>query len=191
MVLRSVYFMVKFWIFIPELWDFIHQIVHDFKVIFRMSRRKLRTPWPIHFKLRIVIGIDSFMVCILFWWNFNFFHSKVMGLYSSNCGRFFVCRAVNWEPLGQFTSNFAQLLELIVLRSVYFLVKLRFVHSRVMGKNVFTNIVWMLTTGVSCALGAAVYLLTDDNIIFRLLVICTVGVQCNWILFNSVCEFHA
>jgi hypothetical protein len=28
-----------------------------------------------------------------------------------------------------------------------------------MGKKVFTNIVWMLTTGVSCALGAAVYLL--------------------------------
>jgi hypothetical protein len=31
-----------------------------------MSRYKLRTPWPIHFKLRIVIGIDSFMVYILF-----------------------------------------------------------------------------------------------------------------------------
>jgi hypothetical protein len=31
-------------------------------------------------------------------------------------------------------------------------------HSRVMGKKVFTNIVWMLTMGVSCALGAAVYL---------------------------------
>jgi hypothetical protein len=31
-----------------------------------MSRCKLRTPWPIHFKLRIVIGIDSLMVCILF-----------------------------------------------------------------------------------------------------------------------------
>jgi hypothetical protein len=29
MVLRSVYFMVKFRIFIPELWDFIHQIVGD------------------------------------------------------------------------------------------------------------------------------------------------------------------
>jgi hypothetical protein len=29
-----------------------------------MSRCKLRTPWPIHFKLRIVIGIDSLMVCI-------------------------------------------------------------------------------------------------------------------------------
>jgi hypothetical protein len=27
MVLRSVYFMVKFRFFIPELWDFIHQIV--------------------------------------------------------------------------------------------------------------------------------------------------------------------
>ena len=58
---------MKFQFFIPELWDFIHQIVGDFS-----------------------------------------------------------CRAVNWEPLGQFTSNFAQLLELIVLRSVYFLVKFRF-----------------------------------------------------------------
>jgi hypothetical protein len=51
---------------------------------------------------------------------------RVMELYSSNCRRFFVCRTVNWEPLGQFTSNFAQLLELIVLRSVYFLVKFWF-----------------------------------------------------------------
>jgi hypothetical protein len=90
-----------------------------------MSRCKLRTPWPIHFKLRIVIGIDSLMVCILFG-EISIFHSRVMGLYSSNCKWFFVCRAVNWEPLGQFTSNFAQLLELIVLRSVYFLVKFRF-----------------------------------------------------------------
>jgi hypothetical protein len=42
------------------------------------------------------------------------FHSRVMGLYSSNCRRFFICRTVNWEPLGQFTSNFVLLLELIV-----------------------------------------------------------------------------
>jgi hypothetical protein len=59
-------FMVKFRIFIPELWDFIHQIVRDFKAIFCMSRCKLRTPLPIHFKLCIAIGIDSLMVCILF-----------------------------------------------------------------------------------------------------------------------------
>jgi hypothetical protein len=71
------------------------------------------------------IGIDGLTVCILYGEISNF-HSRVMGLYSSNCRRFFVCRAVNWEPLGQFTSNFAQLLELIVLRSVYFLVKFRF-----------------------------------------------------------------
>jgi hypothetical protein len=34
-----------------------------------------------------------------------------------------------------------------------------------MGKKVFTNIVWMLTTGISCALGAAVYYLicNDDD----------------------------
>jgi hypothetical protein len=87
-------------------WTFIHQIVRDFKAIFSMSRCKLRTPLPIHFKLRIVIGIDSLMICILFG-EISTFHSRVMGLYSSNCRRFFVCRAVNWEPLGQFTSNFA------------------------------------------------------------------------------------
>jgi hypothetical protein len=31
-----------------------------------MSRCKLRTSWPIHFKLRTVIGIDSLTVCIFF-----------------------------------------------------------------------------------------------------------------------------
>ena len=94
MVLWSVYFMVKFRIFIPELWDFIHQIVRDFKAIFRMSCCKLRTPLPIHFKLRIVIGIDSLIVCILFG-EISIFHSRVIGLYSSNCRRFFVCCTVN------------------------------------------------------------------------------------------------
>jgi hypothetical protein len=68
---------------------------------------------------------DHKTICILFG-EISFFHSRVMGLYSSNCRRFVVCRAVNWELLGQFTSNFAHLLELIVLRSVYFLVKFRF-----------------------------------------------------------------
>ena len=120
-VLRSVYSLVKFRFFMPELWDFIHQNVG----VFHMSRCKLRTPWPIHFKLRTVIGIDSLTVCVLYG-EISKFHSRVMRLYSSNCRRFFVCRAVNWEPLGQFTSNFAQLLELIVLRSVYSLVKFRF-----------------------------------------------------------------
>jgi hypothetical protein len=86
---------------------------------------KLRTPWLIHFKLRIVTGIDSLTVCIFFD-EISIFHSRVMGLYSSNCRRIFVCRAVNWEPLGQFTSNFAQLLELIVWRSLYVLGKFRF-----------------------------------------------------------------
>ena len=90
-----------------------------------MSHCELRTPWPIHFKLRTVIGIDSLTVCILFG-EISIFHSRVMGLYLSNCRRFFVCHTVNWEPLGQFTSNFAYLLELIVLRSVFFLVKFRF-----------------------------------------------------------------
>jgi hypothetical protein len=80
---------------------------------FHMSRSNLRTPWPIHFKFHRVIGIDGLTVCILYGEISNF-HSRVMGLYSSNCRRFFVCRAVNWEPLRQFTSNFALLLELIV-----------------------------------------------------------------------------
>ena len=96
-----------------------------------MSRCKLRTPWPIHFKLRTVIGIDSLTVCILFG-EILIFHSRVMGLYSSNCRRFFVCHAVNWELLGQFTSNFAQLLELIVLRSILF-GEISIFHSRIMG----------------------------------------------------------
>ena len=129
-----------------------------------MLRCKLRTPWPIHFKLRIVIGIDSLMVCILFG-EISIFHSRVMGLYSSNCRRFFVCRAVNWEPLGQFTSNFAQLLELIVLWSVYFLVKFRFFIQE-LWERVFTNIVWMLTTGVSCALGTTVYYQWRHNVFY-------------------------
>ena len=61
---------------------------------FCMLRCKLRTPRLIHFKLRIVIGIDSLMVCILFG-EISIFHSRVMGLYSSNCRGFFVCHAVN------------------------------------------------------------------------------------------------
>jgi hypothetical protein len=43
-----------------------------------MPHCKLRTPWPIHFKLRIVIGIDSLTVCILFV-EISIFHSRVMG----------------------------------------------------------------------------------------------------------------
>ena len=72
---------------------------------FHMSRSNLRTPWPIHFKFHRVIGIDGLTVCILYGEISNI-HSRVMGLYLSNCRRFFVCRAVNWEPLGQFTSSF-------------------------------------------------------------------------------------
>jgi hypothetical protein len=61
---------------------------------FHMSRSNLRTPWPIHFKFHRVIGIDCLTVFILFG-EISIFHSRVMGLYSSNCRRFFVCRAVN------------------------------------------------------------------------------------------------
>jgi hypothetical protein len=59
-----------------------------------MSRSNLRTPWPIHFKFNRVIGIDGLTVCILYGEISNF-HSRVMGLYSSNCRQYFVCRAVN------------------------------------------------------------------------------------------------
>ena len=61
---------------------------------FHMSRSNLRTPWPIHFKFHRVIGIDGLTVCILYGEISNF-HSRVVGLYSSNCRRFFVCHAVN------------------------------------------------------------------------------------------------
>jgi hypothetical protein len=68
---------------------------------FHMSHSNLRTPWPIHFKFHRVIGIDGLTVCILYGEISNFY-SRVMGLYSSNCRRFLVCHAVNWEPLRQF-----------------------------------------------------------------------------------------
>jgi hypothetical protein len=61
---------------------------------FHLSRSNLRTPRSIHFKFHRVIGIDGLTVCILFG-EISIFHSRVMGLYSSNCRRFFVCRAVN------------------------------------------------------------------------------------------------
>jgi hypothetical protein len=57
-----------------------------------------------------VPGIDSLMVCILFG-EIAIFHFRVMGLYSSNYRRFFVCRAVKWEPLGQFLN--------IVIRQIF------------------------------------------------------------------------
>ena len=144
---------------------------------FHMSRSNLRTPWPIHFKFHRVIGIDDLTVCILYG-EISIFHSRVMGLYSSNCRRFFVCCAVNWEPLRQFTSNCVLLLELIVFTDfsknvvfncinivymfqfmfmVQLLVKFKFFIQE-LWERVFTNIVWMLMTGVSYALGAAVYL---------------------------------
>jgi hypothetical protein len=114
-----------------------------------MSRCKLRTPWPIHFKLRTAIGIDSLTVCILFGeisifsfqsygtlftnsctinmnWNIytydTFFEKSVKTINSNNSTKF----EVNWPRGSQFTAR-------------------------------HTDIVWMLTTGVSCALGTAVY----------------------------------
>ena len=93
----------------PSVCPSVHLSVRPF----HMSRSNLRTPWPIHFKFHRVIGIDGLTFCILYGEISNF-HSRVVGLYSSNCRRFFVCCAVNWELLGQFTSNFVLLLELIV-----------------------------------------------------------------------------
>ena len=61
---------------------------------FHMSRSNLKTPWPIHFKFHRVIEIAGLAVCILYGEILNF-HSRVMGLYSSNCRQLFVCRAVN------------------------------------------------------------------------------------------------
>ena len=122
---------------------------------FHMSRSNFRTPWPIHFKFHRVIGIDGLTVCILYV-EFHFFIPELWDFIHQIVGDF-SCHAVNWELLGQFTSNFAQLLELIVLRSVNFLVKFGFFIQELWERKLFTNIVWMLTTGVSCALGAAVY----------------------------------
>jgi hypothetical protein len=85
----------------------------DRKTINSNNCAKFVVNWPTgsqftarHTKNHRVIGIDGLTVCILYGEILNF-HSRVVGLYSSNCRRFFVCRAVNWEPLGQFTSNFA------------------------------------------------------------------------------------
>ena len=90
---------------------------------FHMSRSNLRTPWPIHFKFQSYWNWWSYGLYTL-WWNFEFsfqsYETLFIKLYMI-LRQFFVCRAVNWEPLCQFTSNFAWLLELIALWSVYFL----------------------------------------------------------------------
>ena len=70
----------------PSVWSSVRS--------FHMSRSNLRTPWPIHLKFLRVIGIDSLTVWILYG-DIVKFYSRVMGLYSSNCREFFVCRAVN------------------------------------------------------------------------------------------------
>ena len=102
---------------------------------FHMSRSNLRTPWPIHFKFHRVIGIDGLTVCILYGEISNF-HSRVMGtlfikLYMI-LRQFFVCHAVNWEPLGQFTSNFA-VIGIDSLTVCILFGEISIFHSRVMG----------------------------------------------------------
>jgi hypothetical protein len=96
-----------------------------------MSRCKLRTPWPIHFKLLIVIGIDSLMVCILYG-EISIFHSRGMGLYSSNCRWFFVCRTVNWEPLGQIHFKLRTFIGIDSLTVCILFGEISIFHSRVM-----------------------------------------------------------
>jgi hypothetical protein len=77
---------------------------------FHMSRSNLRTPWPIHFKFHRVIGIDGLAVCILYDEISNF-HSRVMGLYSSNCRQFSINSnnyakfEVNWPRGFEFTAR--------------------------------------------------------------------------------------
>ena len=59
----------------------------------------LRTLWPIHFKFHRVIGIDRLTVCILYG-EILIFHSRVMGLYSSNCRRFMSrCKLITPSPI--------------------------------------------------------------------------------------------
>ena len=76
---------------------------------FHMSRSNLRTPWPIHFKFQCYWNWWSYGVYTL-WWNFEFSFQSYGTLFIKLyviLRQFFVCRTVNWEPHGQFTSNFA------------------------------------------------------------------------------------
>jgi hypothetical protein len=109
MILRSVYILVKFLFFIKSYGTLFVKL----KAIFRMSRSNLRTPWPIHFKLCRVIGYDCLMVLVHFG-EILIFQSRVMGLSSSNWRQLFVCRALTWEPLGEFLLNFTVLLDVVV-----------------------------------------------------------------------------
>ena len=97
---------------------------------FHMSHSNLRTPWPIHFKFHTVIGIDGLTVCILYGEISNI-NSRVMGLYSSNCRRFFVFLAVNLRII----------IGIDILMVCILFGEISIFHSRVMGKKVFTNIV--------------------------------------------------
>jgi hypothetical protein len=99
-----------------------------------MSRYNLRTPWAIHFKLRIVIEIDSLMVCILFG-EISIFHSRVMGLYSSNCRRFFICCTVNWEPLGPIHFKLRTVIGIDSLTVCILFGEISIFHSRVMERK--------------------------------------------------------
>jgi hypothetical protein len=77
------------------------------------------TPWQTTSGVYAITATTSAYHSRIHFGEISIFHSRVMGLYSSNCRRFFVCCAVNWEPLRQFTSNFVLLLELIVFTDHY------------------------------------------------------------------------
>jgi hypothetical protein len=104
MILRSVYFIVKFRIFIPGQTDLnklkvkccrleiavymqvSYQLLkcnyvsaHSFSIY---SANIRKTPTIFHFKFHRVIGTDDLTVCLLYSEISNF-HSRVMGLYSS------------------------------------------------------------------------------------------------------------
>jgi hypothetical protein len=121
MVLRSVYFMVKFRIFIPELWDFIHQIVRDFNAITiwwiksHNSGMKNRN-FTKKYTDRKTINSNNRAKFEVNWprgSQFTAQHMKNHLQFDESSPITLEC-AVNWEPLRQFSSNFVLLLELIV-----------------------------------------------------------------------------
>ena len=124
---------------------------------FHMSRSNLRTPWPIHFKFHRVIGIDGPTVCILYG-EISIFHMSRCKLRTPSPIHFKLRTVIGIYSLYWFLKKCVVLLCLNDFFSTLW-INMEIFHSRVMRKKVFTNIVWMLTTGVSCALGAAVYLL--------------------------------
>ena len=91
---------------------------------FHMSCSNLRTPWSIHFKFHRVIGIDGLMIYTL-WRNFEFSFQSYGTLFIKLQAIFRNSRCKLRTPW-PIHFKLRQLLELIVLWSVYFLVKFQF-----------------------------------------------------------------